>query len=97
MKGPLPVRLRLEADHIVHGGLQVLFAAEVSLGRLDGHVPEQKLNLLECAAGEVSQAGIRAPQVVRRERRQTRASGPGGPHPRSLSASCLPPTRHRCG
>jgi hypothetical protein len=36
---------------IVHRAPELLLAPEVALGRLDGHVAEQKLNLVEFAAG----------------------------------------------
>jgi hypothetical protein len=38
---------RLNPDSIVNRGLNSLFASEVALGRLNGYVPKQKLDLFE--------------------------------------------------
>jgi hypothetical protein len=37
---------------VVHRHLELLLSPEVALGRLDGGVPQQKLDLLEGTAGE---------------------------------------------
>jgi hypothetical protein len=42
---------RLDADLVVHGEPELLFTAEVMFRRLDGHVTEEELNLVEFAAG----------------------------------------------
>jgi hypothetical protein len=42
---------RVEAQSIIHRAAELLLAPEVAFGRLDGHVAEQKLNLVEFAAG----------------------------------------------
>ena len=47
---------------------QILFAAEVALGRLEGRMPEEHLDLLETASGLAAQPRAGPPQVVRRER-----------------------------
>jgi hypothetical protein len=56
---------RLESDSVVHGVSQPLLASEIAFCRLDAHVPEQKLNLLEFAAGLMAQSGARATEIVR--------------------------------
>ena len=50
---------------VVHGLSESLCAAQVPLGSLDGHVAEQKLNLLQLAACCVAETGARAAAVVR--------------------------------
>jgi hypothetical protein len=40
-------------------------ASEIALGRLDGYVAEQKLDLIQFTAREVAETGTGAPQVVR--------------------------------
>jgi hypothetical protein len=42
---------RLHSDTVIYGRCDPLGAAEVTLGGLHGNVPEQKLNLLQFAAG----------------------------------------------
>jgi hypothetical protein len=49
--------LRLKANVVVHGIPQPLFTAEIPFGRLDGHMPEQKLDLVELTAGQMTEAG----------------------------------------
>jgi hypothetical protein len=39
---------------IVYGGAKLLFAAEVSLGRLDAHMFKKELNLFEFTACDVT-------------------------------------------
>ena len=46
--------LGLDPEPVVHGMPQLLLAAQVALGRLDGHVPEKELDLVEFAAGQVA-------------------------------------------
>jgi len=53
-----------DSQSIVHGNSKFLFASEVALGRLDGHVTEQKLDLIQFAAHEVAETGAGAPQIV---------------------------------
>jgi hypothetical protein len=48
-----------------HRDSELLFASEVALSRLDGDVAEQKLDLIEFAAGEVAKASAGATEVVR--------------------------------
>jgi hypothetical protein len=50
-----------DPDFVVHGNSQLLLTAEVMLGRLDGHVPEQELDLVELSAGQMTEAGTGAP------------------------------------
>jgi hypothetical protein len=51
--------LRFNADPIVDGSANALLAAEVSLGRLDGDVPEEKLNLLQFATRSMAEPRTR--------------------------------------
>jgi hypothetical protein len=55
----------LEADGVVHRIAKPLLTAKVSLGGLDAHMAEQKLDLLKLPAGFVTQTGTCAPEVVR--------------------------------
>jgi hypothetical protein len=43
--------VRLDADPVVDGASQLLLAPEISLGGLDRDVTEQKLDLIQFAAG----------------------------------------------
>jgi len=54
-----------EADGIVHSVLKALLAAQISLCGFDGNVPEEKLNLLQFAAGLMAEAGTCPAQIVR--------------------------------
>ncbi len=46
-----PFGLWLQANVIVDGKPEPLFAAQVTFGRFDRYVPQQELNLLQLAAG----------------------------------------------
>jgi hypothetical protein len=57
--GALPARVTpanfvQEADRIIDRVAESLFAADVTLRRLDAHVAEQKLNLVELSSGLVA-------------------------------------------
>jgi hypothetical protein len=54
-----------ESSAVVHGLSESLCAAQVPLRGLDGHVAEQKLNLLQLAACCVAETSTRAAAVVR--------------------------------
>src|ERR1041385_5858299 len=54
---------RLDAHAVIYCNAQFLFAAQVTLCCLDRDVSEQELNLIEFAAGEVTEPGATAPQV----------------------------------
>lgn len=58
--------LRLQPDVVVDGNSKLLLAAEEPLGGLDVDVTEQKFNLLQFAAGDMTQTGASTPQVMRR-------------------------------
>jgi hypothetical protein len=47
----------LDADPIVHGVSKTLLAAKIPLGRLDGDVAQQELDLVQFASGIAAQAG----------------------------------------
>lgn len=55
----------LDSDSIVDGVPEPLLAAQISFGRLNADVPEQKLDLLQFSAGLVTQACARSAKVVR--------------------------------
>ena len=48
--------LGFDADPVIHGGTNALLAAEVSLRRLNGDVPEKELNLFQFTARSVAQS-----------------------------------------
>ena len=84
--------VRLDAQPVVYGVPKLLFAPEVALGRLDRDVPEQKLDLVQFAAGQVAQSRTGASQVVRS---QLRDAGFGGRRandiPQHLRGHAVPP------
>jgi hypothetical protein len=71
--------VRLQANLVVNGISEALLAPEVTFGRLDTDVTEQKLYLLEFAAGFVAPAGTSPPKIVRRDSFEP-ASGAGCLH-----------------
>jgi hypothetical protein len=50
---------------VVHRAPKLLRAPEVALGRLNRDLPEEDLDLVQVAAGEVAQSGTCASQIVR--------------------------------
>ena len=50
---------------VVHRAPKLLRAPEVALGRLNRDVPEEDLDPVQVAAGEVAQSGTGASQIVR--------------------------------
>ena len=58
-----PLGSRFDPDLVIHGASQLLLTAEVMLGRLDGHMPEQELDLVEFTAGQMTEAGTCAPAM----------------------------------
>ena len=52
------------SDALLYGDLDILFGAEITLGGLDGRVPEQKLDLFQAAAILPAQLGAGAPGCV---------------------------------
>jgi hypothetical protein len=61
--GPIPPQL----DRVVRRMDQILLGSQVPLGRLDGGMSQEHLNLLKLAAGSAAQLGACAAQVVRRD------------------------------
>jgi hypothetical protein len=55
--------IRFDADAVINGVPETLLAAEVPLRRLDAHVTQQKLNLLQLATGLVTKARARSSTV----------------------------------
>jgi hypothetical protein len=65
-----PLLLRghqLQSEVVVYGDLDILFGAEITLGGLDGRVPEQKLDLFQAVAILPAELGPGAAQIVRPE------------------------------
>ena len=46
----------LDAQAVVHGAAQLLFAPQITFGGLNRYMPEEELNLIQFATGEVAQA-----------------------------------------
>ena|SRR6516164_7273844 len=57
----------LDANMIVYGPADSLFAAQVPLRRLHGNMTQQELNLLQLTASRMAEPRARSPEVVRRE------------------------------
>jgi hypothetical protein len=55
----------LDSDPIINRVLKTLLTAKVSLGRLDGDVPQQKLNQVQLPSSLAAQAGAGSTQVMR--------------------------------
>jgi hypothetical protein len=55
---------QLQSEVVVYGDLDILFGAQITLGGLDGRVPEQKLDLLQIPAILPTQFGAGAAEVV---------------------------------
>ena len=60
--------LRFQPDAVIHRILEALLTAKITLCRLDGHVPEQKLYLFELPASLVTETGTGPAEVVRSNR-----------------------------
>jgi hypothetical protein len=57
---------RLNADLVIHGTLNPLFATEISFGCLNRNVTEQKLNLFEFTSGSMAKPSTGSTEVTRR-------------------------------
>jgi hypothetical protein len=57
----------LDTDLVVHGRRNPLSATEITLCRLDRHVPEEELDLLQFASSGAAESGTSPAKVVRRE------------------------------
>ena len=57
----------LDADQVVNSVSKALFTAKILLSRLDGHVAQQELNLVQLPSGIAAQAGTSPSKVVRGE------------------------------
>jgi hypothetical protein len=60
-----PFRSWFDADFVVDGESELLLAAEVLFRCLDGYMAEEKLNLVELATGQVTEARTCPPEIVR--------------------------------
>ena len=56
----------LQSDPVIYRIAKSLLASQVAFGCLDRDVSQQKLNLLQFAAGLVAESGTCSSQVVRR-------------------------------
>lgn len=54
-----------ERESVVHRLLEVLLAAEVTLGRQHRRMPQQKLSRLQLPAAAVTQLGAGSPEIMR--------------------------------
>ena len=61
------LRTRFDANAIIDGRTNSLFAAKIALRRLDGYVPQKKLNLIELTSRSVAQPSAGPTQIVRRQ------------------------------
>ena len=57
---------RLDADLVIHGTLNPLFATEISFGCLNRNVTKQKLNLFEFTSGSLAKPSTSSTEVMRR-------------------------------
>jgi hypothetical protein len=53
-----------DSDPVVDGISKMLLAAKIPLGRLDGDVPQQELDLVQFASGFAAQAGASPSEVM---------------------------------
>ena len=53
---PVNGSLRFDAHPITDGAMMALLASEIALGGLDRDVPKQRVNLVQVAAGKVTQS-----------------------------------------
>ena len=65
------------AHAVVHRVPELLFAPEVALGCLNRDMPEEELDLVQFAPGEVTQSGTCAAQIVRGQLGDIRLGGMG--------------------
>ena len=89
---------RSEVEKIVHWMPEILFAAQITFGRLDGCMPQQKLNLLKLTPAAVAQIRTRSPQVVRCSMLQACSLAAGLDHvPHDILRDAFPPHLSRPG
>jgi hypothetical protein len=81
--------VRFDPKPVVHGTSELLLAPQVAFRRLDGHVAQEKLDLLEFAAGKVTQPGVCPTKIVGCQVLDARATG-------STSGSLESAARPRC-
>ncbi|HTU44238.1 MAG TPA: hypothetical protein VMF91_04215 [Bryobacteraceae bacterium] len=55
------VRIRFQSGPVVYGLSKILFATEVALRRLHGHMAQEKLYLLDLTAGQMTKSGAATP------------------------------------
>jgi hypothetical protein len=64
MHSGFPESESVETEAIVNRLLQVLFAAQISLGGQNGHMAEEELNLLQLAAIHMAELGACSAKIV---------------------------------
>jgi hypothetical protein len=62
-----PLASRFNANFVVHGGSELLLAAEVVFGCLDGDVTEEELDLVELPADQMTETRTCPSQIVGRQ------------------------------
>ena len=60
--------VRLNSQLVIHSNPEFLFATQVSLSCLYGHMPEQELDLIQFTACTMTQTCAGAPKIMRCER-----------------------------
>jgi hypothetical protein len=82
--------VRLDANSVIDCILKTLLTTEVPLGRLDGDMAEQKLDLVQFPSGIAAKACASPPEIMRGEVLNARFPGavlddmPHDPLPRDL-------------
>jgi hypothetical protein len=69
--------VRFEVKQVVYGMPEILLAAEITLGRLYGRVPQQELNLLQRSSAVMTQLRTGPPQIVGCDALQARSPATG--------------------
>ena len=66
---------RFDAELVIHGESELLFAAEIVFRCLDGDVAEQELDLVELAARQMAETRTCSAQIVGRQLVYSRSRG----------------------
>lgn len=64
--GNPPLASRFDADFVVHGESQLLFAATIDFSGLDRYMSEEKLDLVKILSGQTTQTRAGASHIVGR-------------------------------
>jgi hypothetical protein len=68
-------RIRLDANAIIDGGSNPLFAPKVALRRLNRNMPQKELDLVQIASRSMAESSTGPSQIVRRQLRHSEALG----------------------